>query len=487
MSSALQERGAGVLLHPTSLPGVGWQGCLGDDAHRFIDFLAQCRFKYWQMLPLNPVGGALSPYHSYSAFAGSALLICLERLKHLGIDLGDCRLITSAEKHKTALRRAHKLFHQQGDSILQGELQQFIDAHRYWLHGYALFCALKAHFNQAPWYEWPAAYRQREDDALNQMRQQLAEEIGFYYFEQWIFYRQWADVRNHAHACNIQLIGDLPIFVAHDSADVWEHQMLFKIDSSGHASVVTGVPPDYFSESGQRWGNPHYRWDVMAADDYNWWKQRVGRMLELSDLTRIDHFLGFSSSWEIPAHEMTAIHGYWVNGPGDVFFESLQKSFSPLPLIAEDLGIVTDDVVRLRERFELPGMKILQFAFDSDSSNPYLPHNHQPNGVIYTGTHDNNTTMGWYNGLPDRVRQRVHTYFGESPEPMPWLLIRGAFASVCHLAIVPMQDLLSLGAEHRMNVPGTTEGNWSWRFKWEDIDPGVAAKVAAMLTLYGRA
>ena len=355
------------------------------------------------------------------------------------------------------------------------------------MNDYALYQALRTQHKNAAWWQWPAPIRDRTAKALTQARKQLAEHIEQARFEQFLFFRQWAALKNYANTRGVLLFGDLPIFVAQDSAEVWAQREYFAIDDRGQALTVAGVPPDYFSETGQRWGNPHYRWDRMQSDGFSWWVARLRTQLELYDLLRIDHFRGLEAYWEIPAEEQTAINGRWVRAPGEELFEALHQHFDPLPLIAEDLGVITPEVDALRRKYGLPGMKILQFAFDGGADNPYLPHHHVRNSVVYTGTHDNDTTLGWFGALSAEQRENVIKYLGAAAEPpMPWPLIRAALASVARLAIVPMQDVLALSAEHRMNMPGTTKGNWSWRFEWTQLPEGLAGRVREMARMYGR-
>ncbi len=478
--SVLDRRRAGILLHPTSLPS----GELGADAYRFVDFLAAAGISVWQVLPLGPTHEDRSPYQCMSTHAGSEQLINLALLVEWGW-LAE-QSIAAQDDHATALRTARMAF-VGAPAAAQRGYQSFLTAHRHWLDDYALYRALRAQHQGIAWWDWPAAVRDRSERSLAQARVELAEAIEQVRFEQFLFFRQWEALRHYANSKGVLLFGDLPIFVAHDSAEVWAQREYFAIDAHGKLLTVAGVPPDYFSESGQRWGNPHYRWEHMQEDGFAWWLTRLRTQLELYDLMRIDHFRGFEAYWEIPAEEETAINGRWVQAPGDAFFTALHRQFDPLPLIAEDLGVITPEVDALRRKYKLPGMKILQFAFDGGPNNPYLPHHHARNGVVYTGTHDNDTTLGWFESLSAELRVHVREYLGAGTEPpMPWPLIRAALASVARLAVLPMQDVLELGAEHRMNMPGTTKGNWNWRFEWEQLPDGLADRLRKMVQMYGR-
>ncbi len=441
LQSPLTGRASGVLLHPSSLPGPGATGTLGEAAHRFVDFLAAAGFGYWQMLPLGPPDRYGSPYQAASAFAGDPAL--------LAPDPGPGP---------------------------EPEFVDFLDASRHWLDDYALYRVIQNHHPELDWPQWPEPLRHRHPDALAAMRREGAEAYRAVQIEQFRFDRQWRALRRHAAVQGVRLIGDLPLFVAHASADVWSHPEQFLLDEDGQPLAVAGVPPDYFSATGQWWGNPHYRWETMACDGFHWWRQRLDHLRRQFDLVRFDHFRGLEAYWEIPAGAASAAAGHWVPGPGSQLLDALARDRSPLPLIAEDLGVITPAVEALRDRYGLPGMKILQFAFDSDAHNPYLPHNHQANSVVYTGTHDNDTTLGWFRGLDTPHRQRVLEYLGLPPDPMPWPLIRAAFASAARLTIIPMQDLLGLGSARRMNTPGTCGGNnWRFRFAWEEIPDHLAA------------
>lgn len=477
-----------MLLHPTSLPGGAGGGDLGADAYRFVDFLAECGISLWQTLPLGPTHEDLSPYQCLSVHAGNFRLISLQALVDLGW-LDDARLDATQNvdaQRRVRLAAAYNGFQSHAGSAERDALAGFIKEHAYWLDDFALYEALRAEYGGKAWYNWPQPICNRQPQALAAERERLAARIELVRFQQFLFYRQWKQLRRYANDRGVLLFGDIPIFVAHDSADVWAQRQWFSVDEHGQPQVVAGVPPDYFSATGQRWGNPHYHWEALKNDGYRWWLGRIRSQMEMFDLVRIDHFRGFEAYWEIDAREETAINGRWVKGPGAGFFRTLKRELGDLPLVAEDLGLITREVTALRKRFKLPGMKILQFAFDGSTDNAYLPHNHETLSVVYTGTHDNNTTLGWYQDLPDHQRGLVHHYLGDSSEPMPWLLVRTALASVARLSVIPMQDILGLDGAHRMNVPGVTDGNWRWRFHWEQLRDEHRQRMKEWVRLYGR-
>lgn len=482
------RRRAGVLLHPTSLPGGAGGGDLGADAYRFVDFLAECGISLWQTLPLGPTHEDLSPYQCLSVHAGNFRLISLQALVDLGW-LEDARLDATQNidaQRKVRLAAACNGFQRQAGTAERDALAGFIKEHAHWLDDFALYEALRAEYGGKAWYNWPQAICDRQPQALAAERTRLAGQIELVRFQQFLFYRQWKQLRRYANDRGVLLFGDIPIFVAHDSADVWAQREWFSVDEHGQPQVVAGVPPDYFSATGQRWGNPHYHWEALKNDGYRWWLERIRSQMEMFDLVRIDHFRGFEAYWEIDARAETAINGRWVKGPGASFFRTLKKELGDLPLVAEDLGLITPKVTALRKRFKLPGMKILQFAFDGSPDNAYLPHNHETLSVVYTGTHDNNTTLGWYQELSAHQRGLIHHYLGDSSEPMPWLLVRTALASVARLSVIPMQDVLGLDGAHRMNVPGVTDGNWRWRFHWEQLHDDHRQRLKEWVRLYGR-
>jgi len=475
------------LLHPTSLPGAQGNGTLGREAYHFVDFLVECGVRVWQMLPLGPTHEDGSPYQCTSVHAGNASLIDLERLVEQGwLKAERLATPTAHDDRRALLVAAHQGFLRHAAQEDRDALALFKERHVGWLDDYALYVALKHSFAGRTWANWPAQLRDREPAALRDAGEKLCGAVEQACFEQFLFYRQWEALKGYANGRGIQIFGDMPIFVAHDSAEVWAQREYFALDEQGKLEVVAGVPPDYFSATGQLWGNPHYRWDRMEADGFAWWLDRIKTHLHMFDMIRIDHFRGFESYWEVPAGRDTAVEGRWVKAPGDALFMKLRKSFNPLPLLAEDLGVITPEVDALRKKHRLPGMKILQFAFDGGPDNPYLPHAHQEDSVVYTGTHDNDTTLGWYKALPEDTRHYVREYLGFSSEPMPWALMRCALASVARLAIVPLQDVLMLDSAHRMNTPGTTQGNWRWRFTWEQVPDGTVERLRRLIELYGR-
>jgi len=487
------ERRSGVLLHPTSLPGPWGQGDLGPEAYRFVEFLAAARQTVWQSLPLGPTHADRSPYQCLSVHAGNPDLISPEGLVSAGW-LGDRELRTLADAAGSQGIDRHRLielayggFSQRAGDGDRQALEEFKRTHTHWLEDFALYRAIRRRNGGASWDRWEVPLRDRQPRAVAKVRREMAGFLEQVCFEQFVFFRQWTDLKRYANEHGVLLFGDMPIFVAYDSADVWARRENFKLNHDGRPDVVAGVPPDYFSATGQRWGNPHYDWPQLQADGFRWWVERITSQLDLFDLIRIDHFRGFESYWEIPVDEPTAVNGRWVKAPGEELFEALRGHFGMLPLVAEDLGLITPEVQALRSHFGLPGMKILQFAFDSDARNPYLPHNHEPMSVVYTGTHDNDTTLGWYEGLKAERKHYVRDYLDQPTDDAPWPFIRCALQSVAHLAVIPMQDVLMLGSEHRMNRPGTEQGNWEWRFTWDQLSDGSAQKLAHLTALYGRA
>ncbi len=504
-------RSSGILLHPTSLPGPFGIGDLGPAAYRFVDFLVEAGQRLWQMLPLVPVGLGFSPYASPSTFAGNPLLISPERLVEQGLlqpndiarppdfpeDRVDYDWVIVYKQH--LLEKAYATFEAHPDRVDETDFWLFCEKQAYWLDDYGLFMALKEAHGGAVWTEWPVELVRRDPAALHRARQELARSFRKHQFWQYLFHRQWMDLRAYCHERGIRLMGDIPIYVAHDSADVWAHPHLFHLDERGHPTVVAGVPPDYFSETGQRWGNPLYRWDVSRETGHHWWTQRFAALLEKVDLIRLDHFRGFAAYWEIPASEPTAVNGRWVPGPGAEFFETIQQKLGPLPIVAENLGVITPDVTELMERFGFPGMAVLQFAFDDDATSTFLPHNYTRNLVAYTGTHDNDTIVGWWRGknkttLPPEVVARAKAYARayldldrKREREIHWTCIRVLMASVAELVVFPMQDVLGLGSEARMNTPGTTgPHNWSWRLRADQLRPDVAERLRALTEIYGR-
>ena len=494
----LDQRAAGVLLHPTSLPGPHGSGDFGANAYHFVDWLVAAGQKLWQILPLGGIGPGNSPYMSTSAFAGNVLLIDLAELQRRGwltaeeitrpAGLAEQRLnfASVVPFRMDRLARAAQRFAAQASAEERADLQAFCERHADWLPEHVLFMTLAEQHNWRDWSSWDAPLAARNPVALAAARQIHAERIAFWTFCQWCFFRQWLALKAYANGKGIAVIGDAPIFIAHQSAEVWARPELFQLDARGRPSVVAGVPPDVFSETGQRWGNPLYRWEAHARDGYAWWVQRIRRIFELVDIVRIDHFRGFAGYWEIPASEATAVKGRWLPGPGEALFEAIARELGALPIIAEDLGVITPDVVALRRQFAFPGMRILQFAFEGGSGNAYLPHNHEPDTVVYTGTHDNDTTPGWWHSLDEPQRARVRDYLGSAAHEIHWDLIRAACASVADTVVHPMQDVLGLGGEHRMNLPGRGEGYWEWRFAWSQVRPEHAQRLAHLAQLYRR-
>jgi len=488
MAGVLDRRRAGVLLHPTSLPSDIGNGDLGAESRRFIQFLSQTGFSVWQMLPIGPTHRNASPYNTLSLHAGNPLLISLDQLVEWGwLDRDSSFDKKNPVAYRLArLAQAHKTFRERASATDQQAFEDFAQQEKHWLEDYALYRVLRRHHDGQAWFQWPTPLRTREPSALASTHEQYQTECEQIRFEQFVFKRQWDALRAYAMEHKIALFGDMPIFVAHDSVDVWAEPNYFQLDEHGMPLKVAGVPPDYFSRDGQRWGNPLYRWDRMQADGFRWWIARLTTEFRRFDLLRIDHFRGFEACWEIPVNDTTAINGKWAKSPGQALFETLRKHFGELPLVAEDLGLITPEVLELRDRFQFPGMEILQFAFDGGSDNPYLPHNHRFSSVVYTGTHDNDTTLSWFEGLPAEQQLRVVEYLGYPHEPMPWPIIRATLASVSQLAILPMQDVLALGSGQRMNTPGTSEGNWHWRFSWDQLPPEQTALFARALKAYGR-
>lgn len=488
-SALTQVRRAGILLHPTSLPVTPGNGDLGQEAYHFVEFLAASGISVWQTLPLGPTHEDGSPYQCLSVHAGNPLLINLDWLQGRGwlTELPDIDSNASpAQYREECLQRAWRGFQRQQEPGVRQAFHDFVQTKAEWLDEYALFSAIRRQQQQSHWLQWPEPLRDRHDDALVEARKSLHNDIDLIRFEQFVFFQQWHELKTFSNQHGIHLFGDMPIFVSHDSAEVWAHREFFAIDEHGQAQAVAGVPPDYFSATGQRWGNPHYHWRRMQEDGFRWWIARMQTQLELFDLIRIDHFRGFESYWEIPAESETAIEGRWVKAPGEELLETLFSHFHTLPLVAEDLGTITPEVTQLLNRFNLPGMKVLQFAFDGDPDNLYLPHNHLHNCVIYTGTHDNDTSLGWYRSLPEEQQTCLHEYLNLPTEEMPWPLIRAALQSVAQLAVLPIQDILALDSQHRFNTPGTSEGNWQWRFSWDQVPPDLSARLHHMTRIYGR-
>jgi 4-alpha-glucanotransferase len=493
------------------LPGRFGIGDFGACAYEFADFLSAGGQKIWQVLPLNPTGYADSPYQCFSAFAGNPMLLSLEQLRERGLlqesDLGQAPRFPEEsvdygpviEFKMTALRRAAQAFFADAALTDREAFDRFCQGAKAWLDDYALFMACKDAHHGTMWTAWDAPIRGRDPEAMSAWAAKLESEIRAYKYWQYEFFQQWAKLKAYCQARGIRLMGDVPIYVAHDSADVWAHPELFYLDDEGRPTVVSGVPPDYFSATGQLWGNPIYRWDLQAADGYQWWIERFRAALALFDLVRLDHFRGFEAYWEVPGNEKTAINGRWVKGPGEDFLRALQNAFGELPIVAENLGVITPPVEKLRHDFHLPGMSLLQFAFGSDPQGPsFRPHNYGRDLVAYTGGHDNDTTVGWWasSGAGDSTRTaedvrkehevaRAYLNFGDDSE-INWIMIRAVLSSVADVAIVPLQDVLGLGSKARMNLPGTVSGNWKWRYRAGALRGELSARLREMVTLYDR-
>jgi 4-alpha-glucanotransferase len=507
----LSERASGVLLHPTSLPGPWGCGDLGPSAHAFAGFLATAGQRFWQMLPVGPSGYGNSPYSAQSAFAGNPLLISLEALVEDGLleapralpNSGRVDYAAAAALRERALRAAFARWSGEGPRRRNGRqrrerdrFEAFRHAQRAWLGDWALYRAIKKGQQETSWLRWPRELRLREPRAIARARRDLRDDILFHEFEQFLFDSQWRRLKADCAALGVGLIGDLPLFVAHDSADVWAHRELFQLDAEGELAAQAGVPPDYFSADGQLWGNPLYRWGRMKRDGYPFWVNRLGLLLERFDAIRLDHFIGFVRYWEIPAGATTAKQGRFRKGPGEELFVAVRSALGELPLIAEDLGRVTPQVTALRDRLGLPGIAVLQFAFGTDPQGPtFLPHNYLRRTIAYTGTHDNDTSVGWYReerggtrspAQTERERRAAREYLNSDGEEIHWDMIRGVHASVAEQAIVPMQDLLGLGSEARMNHPGTLGGNWEWRLRPGQASARIARRLAHLTALYGR-
>jgi 4-alpha-glucanotransferase len=495
------SRASGILLHPTSFPSRFGIGDLGSEAYKFVDFLKESGQQLWQVLPLGPTGFGNSPYLCYSAMAGNPLLISPEKLRDYGL-LTDEDLQTFPEfptdkvdydgvreAKSSLLKKACQNFKDNASEEEKAVYEEFGATKGFWLNDYALFMAIKDAHEGASWHTWDEAIARRQTAALDEWQQRLTDEIYYHKYLQFEFFRQWADLKKYANDNGVQIFGDLAIYVAHDSADVWANPSIFCLDGeTGEASLMAGVPPDYFSETGQLWGNPVYRWERLQQENFHWWVLRIQSILDYVDLIRIDHFRGLQSFWAVPQGETTAINGQWVDAPGEELFELLNEKLGQLPFIAEDLGLITHEVEALRDKFGFPGMKILHFAFDSGPENPYLPYNYKGSQwVVYTGTHDNNTTVGWFEERSDDAKERVTSFLGCTSElGIHWDLIRLAMSSVAIYALFPLQDILGLGDEAKMNKPGTAESNWAWRYRSEMLTQEVGDRLKSMTEIYGR-
>lgn len=499
----MERRGSGILLHITSLPSPYGIGDLGPGAYRFANFLAEAKQGFWQILPLNPTCTAYgnSPYSSFSAFAGNPLLISPELMVEEGFisksDIHRGRAFSADRvNYKTVTKYKNRIFniaYEKNKEKLSGnhEFERFCGENSFWLDDYTMFISLKRHFNEADWGKWQEDLRDRKEGAIKEWRERLTEMITKEKFLQYIFFKQWYSLKNYCESKNIQIIGDMPIYVNYDSSDTWSNPEIFKLNKEKKPLYVAGVPPDYFSSTGQLWGHPVYNWDVLKETRYPWWIKRIEYHLKLFHMFRLDHFRGFVAYWEVSANEKTAINGRWVRAPVKDFFDTLFKHFPHLPLIAEDLGVITPDVREVINLFGFPCMKVLLFAFGKDlPTNPYAPHNHIKNCVIYTGTHDNNTIKGWYKKeLNPEDKKRLSEYIGRevSEKTVHWELIRLAMMSVANIVIIPMQDILGLGEKARMNLPASSKGNWQWRMTPEQPLPALIKRLSEMTTIYGRA
>ena len=494
------ERSSGILFHPTSLPGKYGIGTLGKEAYAFIDFLKKSRQKLWQIFPLGPTGYGDSPYQSFSSFAGNPYLIDFDLLIEAHLlseeDLRDVFFGDNEEyidygaiynQKYPLLRKAYENFKSSDNHEMRENLEHFKRENASWLNDYSLYISLKNHFNGLPWNEWAHDIKNREHGAMEHYKNELADDIEYHNFIQFLFFKQWGDVKRYANENGIKIIGDIPIFVAADSSDAWANPEIFLFDEERKPVKVAGVPPDYFSATGQLWGNPLYNWQKLKETNYSWWVERVRANLSTCDIIRIDHFRGFEAYWAVPYGDDTAINGQWEPGPGIDLFNAIKSQLGELPIIAEDLGLMTQGVIDLREATGFPGMKILGFAFDSGEENDYLPHTYTKNCVVYTGTHDNDTLIGWFQKAKEEDRQFARDYLNSrSDDEIHWDAIRGAWSSVANMAISPVQDFLGLGSEARINTPGVAAGNWQWRLKHGVLTDELAERIAKLTKVYSR-
>lgn len=494
------ERSSGILLHPTSLPGKYGIGTLGYEAHKFIDFLKKSNQKLWQIFPLGPTGYGDSPYQSFSSFAGNPYLIDFDILISDGLlQNEDFENIFWGENPEyidygviynqkfPLLKKAYDSFKSGNFNHLEEEFTGFKEKNNSWLEDYSLFISLKNHFNGLPWIQWPEDIKLRKSSALESYKKELSDETEFQKFIQFLFFKQWYEIKKYAEENNVKIIGDIPIFVAADSADTWANPEIFLFDDELNPVKVAGVPPDYFSETGQLWGNPLYNWEKLKETDYKWWIERIKTNLSLYDIIRIDHFRGFEAYWAVPFGDETAQNGTWQKGPGIDLFNAIKKELGDLPIIAEDLGHLTEEVITLREDTGFPGMKILGFAFDSNEENDYLPHTYIKNCVVYTGTHDNDTLIGWFEKANESDRNFTREYLNIADHSeINWAILKGAWRSVASIAIAPVQDFLGLGSEARINTPGVASGNWQWRLKDGLLTDELAQRIGRITKIYGR-
>jgi 4-alpha-glucanotransferase len=495
-----QERMCGVLLHVTSLPSYGGVGDFGPAAYGFVDFLAAAKQRLWQVLPLSPTGYGSSPYSALSAFAGNPVLISLDRLAEqgwIGWDRiaglagheGPANFEEAAVRKVPLIEEAAANFLDRASDDMRARFQKFCQDNMSWLPDFAMFSVLRRRFEYRSWHEWPEEFAQRKHDAMTSVLTDQGRELAIEQAVQFFFDEQWCSLRTYCKERDIRVMGDVAIFVNYDSADVWTHPEIFELDEKGAMVRVSGVPPDYFSANGQRWGNPLYKWGALKERGFDWWVARIRRSLALYDTIRLDHFRGFEAYWSIPADEPTAINGQWVKAPGLELFQRLKDVFGELPFVAEDLGLITPEVDELREHFGMPGMRILQFGFSDRGAHLYLPHKFVPNTVTYTGTHDNNTTLGWWkDDASELERKHVAVYLGEMKNDgdIVWAMMRAAAASVANLCIFPLQDILHLGSEARMNTPAAGAGNWTWRYGREALHPDFAVQLAALMEMTDR-
>lgn len=493
------QRAAGTLVHPTSFPTRFGIGDLGDSAKQFLHFLAETDQSVWQILPLGPTGYGNSPYASYSAFAGNHYLISPEILADKGlIDrtvLSRVALPMGTEVpyerafdlKDTLLKQAAKTYYENQSAAEKKAMTAFKKENAYWLEDYTLFMACSEHYGKQPWNTWEESIRSRTKEGIKSWSKTLKGQVDYHLWLQYEFFNQWMSLKSYANSLGVKVVGDIPIFVDHNSSDVWSHPTFFEVDSDGNRKLVAGVPPDYFSATGQLWGNPLYKWKELEKDGFSWWVKRFQQMFHLFDAIRVDHFRGFDAYWEIKATEKTAINGRWVKGPGVKLFQTIHKELGELPIIAEDLGVLTESVITLRDTFDFPGMKILQFGFSDNAGNSFLPHNYTTsNCVVYSGTHDNDTTLGWYAQGSELEKHRVREYTRSSGATINWELIRLGMLSNASMAIFPLQDFMNLGTEHRMNYPGTSSGNWKWRFTPEMLNKVDKLQIRQLIAISNR-
>jgi 4-alpha-glucanotransferase len=491
-------RSCGTLVHPTSFPGKYGIGDFGNEARVFLDFLEETGQSIWQILPLTPTGYGNSPYASYSAFAGNSYLIAPDILVEKGLltkeEVKERELPSGSEvdyehafKNKDKLFKiASKRFYENQTDQQKKDVKKFKKENQHWIEDFALFMACGSDRNMQPWNTWEKGLAQRTDGALKNARKKYKIDIEYYIWLQYEFYTQWMDLKKYANEKKIRVIGDIPIFVDHNSADVWANPKYFEVDEKGNRVLVAGVPPDYFSKTGQLWGNPLYKWKVLEKESFSWWVKRFEHMFSICDAIRVDHFRGFDAYWEVKASEKTAEKGRWVKGPGEKLFDTILEECGELPILAEDLGFVTEGVEKLRDKYNFPGMKIVQFAFDSDSTNSFLPHNYSQNCVVYSGTHDNDTSLGWYNAAPEVEKHRARVYTRSNGAEINWEFIRLGMYSVADQAIFPLQDFMGLNEDHRINIPGTSSGNWLWRYDDEMLKKIDSEKIKDLATSTNR-